>query len=243
MKKTRYTSIIFCFLIAALLFSDSAVGRQLGEDRLGHEWSVTEAVTYTGHWVRRGNSEIWDATWNNGAVAVLTITISGDKVRISRKDVTGPSIGATAIYEGTLAADGTIQGTETVTWPGHFTNQTQSWQGRIVKGDQPPPPPPEINFSGRWNLIADGFTFVLELEQANGVVRGRMTPTAPMPPGNPPSTVEGSARGREIVFRRITPGGLTQEYRGYIFNVSSGHTMGGIFEHAKAWTYGWYATR
>ena len=108
---------------------------------------------------------------------------------------------------------------------------------------QAPPPPTDINFGGRWNVNADGFTFVLDLEQANGVVRGRMTPTAPRPPGNPPSTVEGSARGREIVFRRITPGGLTQEYRGFIFNVSSGHTMGGIFEHNKAWTYGWYASR
>ncbi len=101
----------------------------------------------------------------------------------------------------------------------------------------------DTNFAGRWNVNADGFTFVLDLEQANGVVRGRMTPTAPMPPGSPPSTVEGSARGREIVFRRITPGELTQEYRGYIFDVSSGHAMGGIFEHSQAWTYGWYATR
>ena len=105
----------------------------IGEDRLGHEWSITEAVTFTGRWVRRGNSKIWDATWNNGAVAELSITIVGDKVRISRRDVGGTSIGLTAIYEGTLAPDGTMQGTETVTWPGHFTNKTQNWQGRIVR--------------------------------------------------------------------------------------------------------------
>jgi hypothetical protein len=106
---------------------------QADADRLGHEWNITEAVTYPGRWVRRGNSDVWDGTWNNGAVAVLSITIAGDKVKISRKDIGGPSIGATAIYEGTLAADGTMQGTETVTWPGHFTNQVQPWQGRIVK--------------------------------------------------------------------------------------------------------------
>jgi len=102
-------------------------------DRLGQEWNVTEAVTFTGRWVRRGDSDAWDATWNNGAVAVLSISIAGAKVRISRRDVGGPAIGLAGTYEGTLAADGTLQGTETVTWPGHFTNQVQSWQGRIVK--------------------------------------------------------------------------------------------------------------
>ena len=113
--------------------SGTGEGYPVGADRLGQEWSVTEAVTYTGHWVRRGNSEVWDATWNNGAVAVLNITIAADKVRISRKDVAGPSPGFTSIYEGTLAPDGTVQGIETATWPGHFTNRTFQWQGRIVK--------------------------------------------------------------------------------------------------------------
>jgi hypothetical protein len=100
-----------------------------GEDRLGTEWSVTEAGI-TGRWVRRGNSDTWDGTWANGAAAILTISIAGDKLRINRKDVTG---GLTAIYEGTLASDGTMQGTETVTSPSQFT---QKWQGRIVKGVQ-----------------------------------------------------------------------------------------------------------
>jgi hypothetical protein len=84
----------------------------------------------TGRWVRRGNSETWDGNWANGAAAILTISIAGDKVRIGRKDVGGPSTGLTAIYEGTLAPDGTLQGTETVTSPGQMT---QKWQGRIVK--------------------------------------------------------------------------------------------------------------
>ncbi len=110
----------------------SSVKPQVGADRLGHEWSMAEAVTYVGRWVRRGDSDVWDATWNNGAVAVLSISIAGTKVRISRKDA-GFSTGLTAIYEGTLAADGTLEGTETATWPGHFTNLIQSWHGRIVK--------------------------------------------------------------------------------------------------------------
>ncbi len=80
---------------------------QVDADRLGHEWSITEAVSYTGRWVRRGDSDVWDATWNNGAVAVLSISIVGAKVRISRRDA-GFSTGLTSIYEGTLAADGTL---------------------------------------------------------------------------------------------------------------------------------------
>ena len=110
----------------------------VGDDRLGREWSETENG-FIGRWVRRGNSEIWDATWNNGAVAELSISIRGDKVRISRRDVGGPSIGFTSIYEGTLAPDGTMQGTETGTWPGHFTNKTFDWQGRIVAPVNVPP--------------------------------------------------------------------------------------------------------
>ncbi len=106
-----------------------------GEDRLGTEWSVTE-IGITGRWVRRGTSDTWDATWANGAAATLTISIVGDRVRINRKDLSG---GIAAIYEGTLASDGTMQGTETVTSP---TSQwSQTWQGRIVKGFQAPPPP------------------------------------------------------------------------------------------------------
>jgi hypothetical protein len=120
-----------CVLIAALLLTDSAAGLPLLEDRMGTEWSVTESGI-AGRWVRRGNSETWDGTWANGAVAILTISNTGDKVRISRKDVSGPSAGLTAIYEGTIGA---IQGTENVTSPGQLT---QKWEGRIVKKAQAP---------------------------------------------------------------------------------------------------------
>lgn len=151
MKRTRYTSIIFCFLIAALLLPDSAGGRQLGKDRLGHEWSMSEAG-YTGRWVRRGNSDTWDATWSAGQVAILSMTLTGSTVRISRRDVGAVSVGATAIYEGTLAADGTIQGTVTTNWPGHFTNNVHAWNGRIVTEVQSPP---VSSLTGPWVHSAD----------------------------------------------------------------------------------------
>jgi hypothetical protein len=148
MKRTCYTATSICLLIGALLLADSAGGSQLGGDLLGNEWTVTEGGI-TGRWVRRGNSETWDGNWANGAVAILTISIAGDKVRISRKDVGGPSAGLTGIYEGTLAPDGTVKGTETVTWSGHFTNMTLNWQGRIVMGT--PPPQGDIGLNGCWS--------------------------------------------------------------------------------------------
>jgi hypothetical protein len=103
----------------------------IGEDRLGREWSESENE-YIGRWVRRGNSQIWDASWNNGAVAELSISIAGDKVTINRRDVAGPSIGLTSIYEGTLAPDGTMHGTETVTFAGNPTSSRFDWRARIV---------------------------------------------------------------------------------------------------------------
>jgi hypothetical protein len=127
MRRTCYMFIGLCFLMEALLLVDIAGARQLGGDRLGPEWSVTEGGI-AGRWVRRGTSDTWDATWSNGAAATLIISISGDRVRISRKDVAG---GIIATYEGTLATDGSIQGTETVTSPFQLS---QNWQGRIVKG-------------------------------------------------------------------------------------------------------------
>ncbi|MGZ9190602.1 MAG: hypothetical protein ACXW39_11160, partial [Nitrospira sp.] len=100
-------------------------------DRLGREWSETEN-DFVGRWVRRGNSKIWDASWNNGAFAELSIDIAGDKVTINRRDVAGPSNGLTCIYEGTLARDGTINGTSTITTAGNPTSSRFDWRARIV---------------------------------------------------------------------------------------------------------------
>lgn len=136
MNRAWCTSISICCLGGALLLADSADARQVVGDRLGTEWSVTESGI-AGRWVRRGSSDTWDANWANGAVAVLSISVTGDQVRISRKDLAGPSTGLTAIYEGTLAPDGTVEGNETYTWNGQFT---QKWQGRIVNGVLPPAP-------------------------------------------------------------------------------------------------------
>ncbi|QQS31757.1 MAG: tetratricopeptide repeat protein [Acidobacteriota bacterium] len=105
-----------------------------GTDRLGSEWTVTEGGI-PGRWVRRGTTFTWDARWNNGAVAVLTITHSGNKVQIVRNDTAGPML-CTAVYEGVIAADDTIKGSETYRCPPGGPPKTQQWQGRIVRGKQ-----------------------------------------------------------------------------------------------------------
>lgn len=131
-------SISLALLIGAFLNADSVAARPAQGDRLGTEWSVAEGGI-AGTWVRRGTSATWDGRWVNGAVAVLTVSIVGDKVKITRREVSGPSQGLIATYDGTLAPDGSIQGNEVVTSPFQLT---QKWQGRIVKGVQPTPTPP-----------------------------------------------------------------------------------------------------
>jgi hypothetical protein len=238
MKWICCTLISFCFSIGALLLADSAVVRQLAGDRLGNEWSVSEGGI-TGRWVRRGNSGTWDGSWANGAAAILTISIAGDKVRISRKDVGGPSTGLTAIYEGTLAPDGTLQGIETVTSPGQMT---QKWQGRVVKGSQPSPPPPppvgdrlgnewsvsEAGITGRWvrrgNLEtwdgswANGAAAILTISIAGDKVRigrkdvgGPSTGLTAIYEGT--LAPDGTLQGTETV---TSPGQMTQKWQGRI---------------------------
>jgi len=130
MKKAHFFSLYFCLLALAFVLADTAVAGKEGVDRLGSEWSETEAGI-AGQWVRRGNSATWDASWANGARAVLTITISGNQVKVIRKD-TGAHAGLTANYTGPLDSNGTIKGTQTYTYQG--TTKSQAWHAQITKG-------------------------------------------------------------------------------------------------------------
>jgi hypothetical protein len=66
--------------------------------------------------VRRGTSNVFDATWRKGGAtfaSVLTMTRTGSRIHIERKDA--PAGGGTlVVYDGTIAADGTVSGTATV---------------------------------------------------------------------------------------------------------------------------------
>jgi len=80
-------------------------------DLLGATWEESE-TGIGGVWKRRGKSNVFDATWDNGAVAELTITLSGKDVRIVRKDIRGPNAGQVMDYEGAISEDGkTASGT------------------------------------------------------------------------------------------------------------------------------------
>ncbi len=102
---------------------------QLPLDRLGNEWTVME-YGIQGRWVRRGVSNLWIGTWENGVEAELTITMSDNRIKVSRRDIRGPAL-CTATYEGKLSPDKTIRGTETYNCGGG--NAVQNWEGRIVR--------------------------------------------------------------------------------------------------------------
>ena len=73
-------------------------------DLLGTEWSESEGG-WGGRWVRRGQSNTFDATWNNGGwevKAVLTITISGNRVSVHRVNASDTN---NCQYEGTLSGN------------------------------------------------------------------------------------------------------------------------------------------
>jgi len=83
-----------------------------GGDTLGSIWDETENGL-NGVWTRRGTSNIFDAHWTKAGVAavtaVLTITVTGSKFSIQRRQV---SEGYILDYEGTLESDGrSVMGT------------------------------------------------------------------------------------------------------------------------------------
>lgn len=92
-------------------FCKDSVGVEAVTDLLGSVWETVEAGI-GGVWKRRGESNVFDGKWDDGAVAELTITLSGNDVRIERNDLRGPNAGQMVHYTGTISADGkTADGT------------------------------------------------------------------------------------------------------------------------------------
>lgn len=78
-------------------------------DALGTEWSESEGG-WGGRWVRRGQTNTFDATWNNGGwevKAVLTISISGNRVSVHRVNASDNN---SCQYEGILTGK-SVRGT------------------------------------------------------------------------------------------------------------------------------------
>ena len=116
-------------LLALLLLSPApARARQdRGLDLPGTVWQETESG-WSGTWVRRGQSNVFDATWTLGAQrveAVLTIFRTGpDTIRIHRRDRTSAS---EFEYTGTFGPGGSVAGSY-----GMVGNPpTATWSARI----------------------------------------------------------------------------------------------------------------
>ena len=83
--------------------------------------NVTDNIRYSGLW--RWNGHGYDASWNNGALANLSIThFTPASVVIERVDTPkSATAGFRAVYTGQIAAGGNaiVHGTSTLMWPGH----------------------------------------------------------------------------------------------------------------------------
>lgn len=87
-------------------------------------------VPFYGTWTLDG--QVYNAVWNNGALATLTVqSFTPASVIINRTDIPGSvSYGMTAVYTGQISSAGNsiLNGSVTWTWPGHYGYPaTGSW--------------------------------------------------------------------------------------------------------------------
>jgi hypothetical protein len=243
---TRMFGPQFFWIVALVALLGSAQANAQGFDLQGEwKWSIASG-RYTGKWVIDNQTPDGHFTGhfvqtNAGDAGTILGRVTGNRVEFTRS-FTMAGQAQEQRYQGRLEMNGTQMRMVDGTWDGAYalsrTPDYLEFHAELIVRSAP-----VATFAGRWKMNADGFEFVLELEQQRDVLSGSMTSANRALNSEPPSKVEGAVRGREVVFRRITPGLLTQEFRGYIFNRSDGKAMGGIFEFRNQWTYGWFATR
>jgi hypothetical protein len=124
---------------------------------LGTEWDENESG-FSGTWTRRGTSNVFDASWNGGAItAVLSMSTNGADVSIQRRN---SSDGNECDYRGTLAPDGTgAAGTYKCTNGYRGVPWRASIQGAGVPSDNATPLSPDVK-----QQIADEVKAQLALE-------------------------------------------------------------------------------
>ncbi|MBI3409619.1 MAG: hypothetical protein HY040_14865 [Planctomycetes bacterium] len=96
------------------------------------------------------------------------------------------------------------------------------------------------DFSGAWVMNANGWKFILKIEQKDDTVTGAMTGIN----NDQSSKIEGKVNGNKITFTRVGEG---QEYEGYLLNddptkKGNDQAVAGIAKTGDA-SFGWYATR
>jgi len=124
-------------IIAALLAAYYGCERWRAADQIniGRKWAVCEPIC--GTWTRQGESSTWNGAWQNGAVATLTMTVSGRSVTVLRDDTAGVSRGLKATYTGTITPSGQIEnGRVEWRWPQGFGTRNGTWTGTIDGGSR-----------------------------------------------------------------------------------------------------------
>ena len=109
--------------------------QQVANAAFGHVWAACETHTseICGTWTRQGDSDAWFASWANGAVATLTITVNGQSVTIERKDTMGVSRGLKATYTGTLTHDGQIENGKVEWCCDGFGTRRGTWRASVTR--------------------------------------------------------------------------------------------------------------
>jgi hypothetical protein len=152
-RATRQCAAFATFYLAlSLLASLSALAQSQPPAGYPSEIRETEGPT-SGIWIWNNTKGQYDAAWNNGAVAAITVkSFTPQSVVLSRTDTTGTSANLTAVYTGQIASEGCsiIYGQATWTWLGHFAQPpTGAWKaGWVVSAagnSAAPCPQPAVN--------------------------------------------------------------------------------------------------
>ena len=232
---------------------------------LGTRWEEEESG-WNGTWTRRGTSNTFDAAWRNSGntgSSVLTMTASGNKVHIERRDSASFNAGLGVAYDVVVAADGKVTGTgrilpagasfpmrATVTCGGTAPATSPTAAPAAAPSSAPSGTLPDL--SGTWDLKVDGFRMELYLKQQGAQIRGWIGVNGVNVWSD---VITGSVTGNEIQFTRTAPSlARPQEYRGYLlphdnpqiesrFRMTGADALAGIGSHVGVWNMGWFATR
>ena len=227
---------------------------------LGTRWDEEESG-WNGTWTRRGTSSTFDAAWRNSGntgSSVLTMTATGNKVHIERRDSASFNAGLGVAYDVVVAADGKVTGTgrilpagasfpmrATVTCGGASTPAPSAAPVAAPSGTLP-------DLSGTWDLKVNGFKMELYLKQQGAQIRGWIGVNGVNVWSD---VITGTVTGNEIQFTRTAPSlARPQEYRGYLlphdnpqieprFRMTGADALAGIGSHVGVWNMGWFATR
>jgi hypothetical protein len=194
-------------LLAAILGTTVLLEAQGAGCGLGLRWSESENGI-TGNWVRRGDSNVFDATWP-GVSSVLTMTLTGNQLRIQRRDAGNQQVEYTAV----IGPDGkTVTGTARVLppVPAGWPTQPFPFRAAIQCGGQKPTAS-NIGLNGCWSscgvhIYQEGETLSYSASWWNGPKETY--------PGRMMQKAEGWVRGQDIYLHDVvTPSAIRKGER------------------------------